>query len=274
MKVASKIFRRNDFYVTSPFGYRVHPITKKYTYHAGVDYGTNAKNWAQYAIEDGYVYTTGYNKSGYGNYIWVRYPRINRSFLHAHLKSISVKSGQKVKEGTLLGYTGTTGNSTGIHLHLGMTEIGKSTWLNPDKYNYTAPSKGDATIKTIQTTFNSRYGKVLGKLTVDGIAGANTKKMLVKAVQYELNKQYGTKLGIDGVFGVTTKKNWKSLKKGSKGNTTWLCQARLYIAGYSANGLDGVFGNGMLTNVKKYQKAKKLTVDGIIGGNTAYKIFN
>ena len=273
MKLASKIFRRTNFYVTSPFGYRVHPITKKYTYHAGVDYGTNAQNWAQYAVEDGYVYSTGYNASGYGNYVWVRYPRINRSLLHAHLKSIKVKAGQKVKEGTLIGYTGTTGNSTGIHLHLGMTEIGKSAWLNADTYNYAAPVKGDTTIKTIQTTLNTKYRKVLGKLTVDGVAGTKTKQMIVKAVQYEINKQYNKNLKIDGSFGDITKSAFPKLKKGSKGNITWLCQARLYISGYSSNGLDGYFGPNMEKNVKNFQKSKKLTADGIIGGKTADKLF-
>ena len=138
MKLATKIFKRSDWYVTSPFGWRIHPITKKKSFHNGCDYGTNVKKWPQYAIEEGYVNEVVISKSktGYGTYIWVRYPRINRSLLHAHLDKVVVKKGDKVKEGTLLGYTGKTGSATGIHLHLGMTEIGKNTWLDPDAYDY------------------------------------------------------------------------------------------------------------------------------------------
>ena len=138
MKLATKIFKRSDWYVTSPFGWRIHPITKKKSFHNGCDYGTNVQKWPQYAIEEGYVNEVVISKSktGYGTYIWVRYPRINRSLLHAHLDKVVVKKGDKVKEGTLLGYTGKTGYATGIHLHLGMTEIGKHTWLDPDAYDY------------------------------------------------------------------------------------------------------------------------------------------
>lgn len=138
MKLATKIFKRSDWYVTSPFGWRIHPITKKKSFHNGCDYGTNVQKWPQYAIEEGYVNEVVISKSktGYGTYIWVRYPRINRSLLHAHLDKVVVKKGDKVKEGTLLGYTGKTGYATGIHLHLGMTEIGKHTWLDPDTYDY------------------------------------------------------------------------------------------------------------------------------------------
>jgi murein DD-endopeptidase MepM/ murein hydrolase activator NlpD len=145
MKLVSKIFRRTDWYVTSKFGMRVHPINGKYSMHNGTDYGTHGKKIPQYAIEEGYVVkvVTGQNKAttGYGNYVWVRYPRINRSLLHAHLDSVKVKKGDKVKEGTILGYTGTTGASTGVHLHLGMTKIGSDTWLDPHAYNYEEPKK-------------------------------------------------------------------------------------------------------------------------------------
>ena len=137
MKLITKVFRRSDWYVTSAFGYRIHPITGEYTFHAGVDYGTNVEKWAQYAVEDGYIQLVNENpNAGYGKYVWVRYPRINKSLFHAHLDSINVSVGQTVKEGTLIGYTGTTGNSTGIHLHLGMTDIGSDTWQDVHAYDY------------------------------------------------------------------------------------------------------------------------------------------
>ena len=155
MKLVSKIFKRTDWYVTSKFGMRLHPIDKVYKMHNGTDYGTHSKKLPLYAIEEGYVQkvVTGQNKAktGYGNYVWVRYPRLNISLLHAHMDSVKVKKGDQVKEGTLLGYTGTTGASTGIHLHLGMTLIGSDKWLDPHAYNYEEPvieeKKQDAPVK-------------------------------------------------------------------------------------------------------------------------------
>lgn len=137
MKLVNRIFKREDIVVTSPFGYRTHPITGAWTMHDGTDYGTFGSKLPQYAIEDGYVQLVNENaNAGYGKYVWVRYPRLNISLFHAHLSSICVKKGDIVNENTLIGYTGTTGNSTGIHLHLGMTLIGSDEWLNPDTYDY------------------------------------------------------------------------------------------------------------------------------------------
>lgn len=141
MKLVSKAFRRTDWYVTSPYGKRKDPITGKTSTHWGTDYGTHCKKWPLYAIEDGYVQLVTKSNSGYGNHIWIRYPRINLSLMYAHMDSIKLKKGDKVKEGTLVGYTGTTGRSTGIHLHLGMTKIGSDTWLNPHSYDYIPPEE-------------------------------------------------------------------------------------------------------------------------------------
>lgn len=142
MKLATKVFKRTDWYVTSNFGYRKDPITGETKYHSGTDYGTNCKKWPQYAIEDGYVHIVhSTDNGGYGKYIWVRYPRLNISILHGHLDSIKVKQGDKVVSGTLLGYTGKTGKSTGIHMHMGMTLIGSSKWINPHTYEYIEPPK-------------------------------------------------------------------------------------------------------------------------------------
>ena len=55
MKLASRTFKRNDWYITSPYGQRINPVTHKKGFHYGCDYGTNRKNWPQYALEDGVV---------------------------------------------------------------------------------------------------------------------------------------------------------------------------------------------------------------------------
>ena len=138
MKLADKIFNRTDWYVTSPFGNRepiktVNGITT--SFHDGCDYGTHREKWPQYAIEDGQIIDCGIANDS-AKYIWVNYPRINKKLLHYHLDSICVTSKQKVKAGTLLGYTGKSGLATGIHLHLGMQDSNGNIFQDPNEYNY------------------------------------------------------------------------------------------------------------------------------------------
>lgn len=129
-------------------------------------------------------------------------------------------------------------------------------------------------IADIQRGYNSKWGSLLGRIAEDNIFGPDTKKHLVMALQQELNVQYGAGLDRDGSFGPLTKNAFRTIKKGARGNITWLCQAMLYIKGYNPNGLDHIFGNGMYDCVVKYQREKGLEVDGIIGKNTAYSLFN
>ena len=123
--ITNIIFNGAEHYLTSPFGKRKSISTSSgntSSFHNGCDYGTNGKKLAQYAIEDGYVFAAA-KASDSANYVWVIYPRIKKAMLHYHLDSYKVKSGQSVKKGTLLGYTGKTGKATGIHLHLGIRDL-------------------------------------------------------------------------------------------------------------------------------------------------------
>lgn len=141
MKLAERIFGRTDYYITSPFGERIHPVTHKKSFHNGCDYGTHVKNWPQYALEEGEVYDVRTGKkdkdgSGLGNYVKIRYPRLGIQCTHGHLKQVFVKKGQQVNHDTTVGTTGMTGTATGIHLHLGLQKIGSSVWTDPEKYDY------------------------------------------------------------------------------------------------------------------------------------------
>lgn len=135
-KISNIIFNGQPHYITSGYGQRAVIATSAgstSSFHYGTDYGTNNKKLAQYAIEDGTVLSCGRASDG-ANYIWVKYPRINKKFLHYHLDSISVKNGQSVKKGTLLGYTGMTGKATGIHLHLGIKDLSTDSYEDPEKF--------------------------------------------------------------------------------------------------------------------------------------------
>lgn len=97
------------------------PVTQSYgetitsSFHTGIDYGCPL-NTPILASADGSVVFAGWDKTGYGNLVILQHPD-GRATLYAHLNSIHVALGEKVKQGSLLGHSGTTGNSTGPHLH-------------------------------------------------------------------------------------------------------------------------------------------------------------
>lgn len=169
MKLASKIFKRDDWYVTSSYGKRKPIITKNgisSSFHYGCDYGTNKSEWPQYAIENGIVMDCGISSDG-AKYIWVYYPRIQKKLLHYHLSSICVQKSQAVTENTLLGYTGKTGRATGIHLHLGMKDI-YNNYEDPHSYEYKVDDKKEITyivqkddnLSKIAKKYNTTWKKI------------------------------------------------------------------------------------------------------------------
>ena len=138
----------------------------------------------------------------------------------------------------------------------------------------TSTSTNRTVIHEIQEWYNNNYSYAFGKIAVDGSFGPDTKKHLIMALQQEMNLQYGSKLDRDGSFGPASKSQFLDLKRGVSGNITRICQAFLYKKGYNPNGFDGSFGPGMESAVIQYQRDKGLKVDGILGMNTAYSLFN
>ena len=118
------LFHREDgIFVISPFGKRISPKTKKEEFHRGVDYNTKKRKIPNYAIADGVVIAAGtHNESG-ALFVEVKYPTLGYVGCYWHLDSISVVKGQQVTKDTEIGITGTTGWSTGIHLHFGWYPI-------------------------------------------------------------------------------------------------------------------------------------------------------
>ncbi|MBR5809130.1 MAG: peptidoglycan DD-metalloendopeptidase family protein [Clostridia bacterium] len=100
--------------ISSPFGYRIHPITGTRKLHSGIDYAAPAGT-AIYAAEDGVVLTSGWI-NGYGYTITINHGS-GYVTLYAHCSSLIAKAGQKVTKGQTIARVGSTGNSTGNHLH-------------------------------------------------------------------------------------------------------------------------------------------------------------
>ena len=101
--------------LSSLFGYRIHPITGKAHSHTGIDIPAPG-NTPILACKSGQVVTSAYHYS-YGNYVVIDHGNGN-STLYAHMSSRAVSEGQMVTQGQTIGYVGTTGSSTGNHLHL------------------------------------------------------------------------------------------------------------------------------------------------------------
>ena len=112
--------------LTSPFGYRSDPFTGARSFHTGVDLaapiGTPVK-----ATLDGRIAETGFNRI-FGNYVIITHDRGYQS-LYGHLSAVSVKRGQYVTQGAIVGAVGNTGYSTGPHLHLSIYKNGSL--INP-----------------------------------------------------------------------------------------------------------------------------------------------
>ena len=100
--------------LSSLYGPRPHPVTHKPNNHTGIDVPAPAGT-SIYASKSGVVTTSTYNGS-YGNYVVVSHSD-HTSTLYAHMSRRHVSEGQTVKQGDVVGYVGTTGSSTGNHLH-------------------------------------------------------------------------------------------------------------------------------------------------------------
>lgn len=232
--ISDLIFGGADHYITSPYGARNVISTsggKTSSFHKGVDFGTYNKKIPQYAVADGYVFAAQTASDG-AKYVWLIYPGMKLAMLHYHLDKISVKAGQSVHKGTIIGKTGKTGKATGIHLHLGVKDlkdkltdrqISNMTWTMIRSVDYIDPAKGDYSIKTESETPDSFFpargyfmkgdvspnvGKIarfmrkcFPKYTPASALGNIYGKHLIKAVtQFQIN----TGLDADGCFGKKT----------------------------------------------------------------------
>ncbi|RYP81697.1 hypothetical protein EKO23_23150 [Nocardioides guangzhouensis] len=106
-------------YITSPYGYRVHPIYGYYSLHDGTDFGAGGCGKPLVAAADGRV-SSRYWSDVYGNRLVLDYGfvrGVGLASIYNHASSYVVGVGQRVRRGQVIGYMGTTGWSTGCHLH-------------------------------------------------------------------------------------------------------------------------------------------------------------
>jgi murein DD-endopeptidase MepM/ murein hydrolase activator NlpD len=110
--------------ITSAFGWRVHPISGTRRFHSGTDLGA-AIGTPVHAAYAGRVEIAHW-QGGYGNLIELHHG--HQKTRYAHLSKIVVKPGQRVQQGSVIGLVGSTGNSTGPHLHFELLKLTSNGW--------------------------------------------------------------------------------------------------------------------------------------------------
>ncbi len=118
--------------IASGFGYRIDPIYKTPKMHAGLDFSA-PQGTPIYATADGTVKTTGYSDVGYGNHVIINHG-YGYETLYGHMVRIKARVRQKIKRGEIIGYVGSTGKSTGPHLHYEVHKNGQK--LDPVYFFY------------------------------------------------------------------------------------------------------------------------------------------
>lgn len=107
----------HDLPVTSPFGWRYHPIDGQYKFHTGVDLGYGYGDGVS-ALFYGQVVAAGDYGDGYGYQVMLYHPETDTYTKYCHLGSVYVAVGDCVEQGHIIGSVGSSGYSTGPHLHL------------------------------------------------------------------------------------------------------------------------------------------------------------
>ncbi len=153
----------------SPFGYRKDPITgKDGAFHNGMDFAA-PKGTPIYAAASGKVIKATDSDGGFGNEVQIQHAD-GTVTQYAHASKLNVDFGQMVKQGDVIAYVGSTGRSTGNHLHFGVQEKGK--YVNPEDYlsgkkqiviqaetvTTNTPTSGNSRIDAAVANSSQKYG--------------------------------------------------------------------------------------------------------------------
>lgn len=279
------VLKNGNEYVTSDYGMRNNPVSGVYSMHNGIDIvsrGSSSDDIIAYAA--GTVDTVSYNEYK-GYYVIIKHDS-TYSTLYQHLKkdSITVKKGTSVSKGQKIAVMGSTGQSTGNHLHFEVHKNGNK--VNPKPYltgeytfgndatggnvGVTVIKRGDSGVQVtmLQGNLNTfGYG-----LEVDGSYGPATEEA-VKAFQSEYGLEADGKCGPDTsakmaeVIGTVD----KALVRGDNGADVTVLQGALRKLGYNIE-IDGSFGSETETSVKEFQIKFGLEADGKCGPDTSKKI--
>jgi murein DD-endopeptidase MepM/ murein hydrolase activator NlpD len=135
--------------LASGFGYRIDPVYKTTKMHAGLDFAA-PQGTPVYATAYGVVTTAGNTGNGYGNHVVINHG-FSYETLYGHMVRIKVRDGQKIHRGEVIGWVGSTGKSTGPHLHYEVHKNGNPVDPIYFFYNDLTPEQFDRMLKIAAT---------------------------------------------------------------------------------------------------------------------------
>ena len=131
--------------IASGFGFRIDPIYKTRKSHMGLDFAAPTGT-PIYATSDGIIKFSGFSTNGYGNHVIINHG-FGYETLYGHMVRVSATQGQQVKRGQVIGYVGSTGKSTGPHLHYEVHKSGVQVDPINFFYNDLTPAQFDRLLK-------------------------------------------------------------------------------------------------------------------------------
>lgn len=199
-----------DFKITSPYGWRTHPITKLRAFHTGIDLVKKHKApihaFAAGKVVHAKMGVSGSGFGGYGNVVAIEDAN-GHLHVYAHLDSCAVRVGHTVKKGQVIGYQGNTGQSTGSHLHY---EIRKKAESKPP-YGWIADRENNCYNPTVFLTDLAKKEEEAKRIPVSsptlrfGMRGEEVRRMQSNLASVYFYPEKGAKNnGIDGIFGPKT----------------------------------------------------------------------
>jgi hypothetical protein len=250
-----------DYKVTSYMGWRIHPVEKTKKHHNGTDiWSAHEPCWIE-APYDGVVIAAVRKNTGFGNHVMIRHNINGKPYVtvYGHMVdgSLKVKKGQKVEAGTILGKMGTTGMSTGKHLHWELYSGKTYTWSATGK-NFIEPIKFFTSLIALEKSIASAPVEAhpadpVAPAPTHDAAGAT---VAAKPVATAPATPAPAKMAYPG----------KYVKSGSKGEAVKYIQKKLGLT------VDGAFGPATDKAIKALQKKHGLTADGIVGPKTWAKL--
>ena len=170
--------------VTSPYGYRQDPFTKCRRFHDGID--AIGVNGYTYSMLPGRVSVVRHGNTGYGNYVVIDHG--NLRCLYGHLREIYAKEGAMVQAGAVVGVVGSSGRSTGPHLHLQLQRLSAgNVWTSVDPLPFIHALNHQV------ESFNERLAEIAGKDSpIYNNVETNAKELTIENL-YAALKKHGIK---------------------------------------------------------------------------------
>lgn len=267
----------------SPYRGQFKITQTQHSNHGGLDL-VGLSDKSIYAIADGTVTHAGWenpsnHNQGFGLYCSIQSDNGERIY-YGHLSACNVKEGQRVTKGDLLGVEGSTGHSTGSHLHIECRVNGNRSQRKSIADILDIPNVYGAIVDVVQQPVATDTHTVVSGDTLSGIAqryNTTVQELTLLNALANPNLIYGGQ--VIKLPNSTKKVNPypvppHNVSRGAIGNDVKWVQWELVNRGYDVGsaGIDGICGNATLSAIKKFQSDNRLDVDGIVGKQTKSKM--